>query len=509
MRFERAGDQQILYDVVVFEFRTGKPKTVASQIRFDYNAASLSWSPDSRYLCFRTGGPLERANDLFVFDTKEGTVRSISRLSASERESPHRSLKPLWDDSGNHVYFLRGGEVWRSKLAGEKAERIALMPDATVKQLISRGKNVLWSTSPGASTVVLARNEEAKADAFYRVDLTSGKISRLLERRECYTCGQQELYVSVATSGDSAVYVAEDAQHSPDLYLADSHFANPRRLTHLNPQFDHYNMGESRLISWLSDDGEELQGALLLPSDYQEGNRYPLIVYIYPGGLLSERVNRFGLAYTGPFNMQLFATRGYAVFLPDSPQHGPTPLLDMTKTILPGVSAVVQMGIADPQRIGLMGHSNGGYGTIGLLVQTKRFKAAVEADGMGDLLSLYGEMRKDGTAYGTALESTFNALGGNPWEVRERYIENSPFFYLDQVETPLLIVQGAADSIVDPFLADQLFVGLRRLGKKVQYAKYDGEGHSPSDDWSRENQADVARRIVAWFETHLLSGVSQ
>jgi dipeptidyl aminopeptidase/acylaminoacyl peptidase len=287
------------------------------------------------------------------------------------------------------------------------------------------------------------------------------------------------------------------------LQLVDSQFEHSRRLTRLNPQFDRYRMGASRLVSWLDDDGQALQGALLLPSDYQEGTRYPLIVYVYPTASLSNNVNRFGLAYTGPLNMQLFATRGYAVLLPDSPQGSGTPLLDVAKTVLPGISAVVEMGIADPERIGVVGHSNGGYGTMALLVQTKRFKAAVEVDGMTDLVSLYSEMRKDGSAYGTALESVFNPLGGSPWQVRHRYIENSPFFYLDRVETPLLIVQGTADTIIDPFLADQLFVGLRRLGKEVLYVKYAGEGHSPSDDWSYANQVDFATRMLSWFDTHL------
>ena len=257
-----------------------------------------------------------------------------------------------------------------------------------------------------------------------------------------------------------------------------------------------------RLVNWLSDDGELLNGSLLLPSGYQEGKRYPLIVFVYGGSLLSNRLDRFGLAYFGPFNMQLFSTRGYAVLLPDSPQHIGTPMLDLVKTVLPGVSELVRLGIADPEKVGVMGHSNGGYGTLALIVQSKRFRAAVEVDGMGDLLGLYGEMRQDGSAYGTSVEHGQNALGGSPWEVRERFVENSPLFYLDRTDTPLLIVQGADDTAVAPFLADEIFVGLRRLGKEAEYAKYGGEGHEPSY-WSRPNQIDFCTRMLDWFEVHL------
>jgi len=263
-------------------------------------------------------------------------------------------------------------------------------------------------------------------------------------------------------------------------------------------------MGAIRLIEWLNNDGDRLQGALVLPVDYQEGKRYPLIVYVYGGGVLSDDLDRFGVvAAAGPFNMQLFATRGFAVLLPDSPQHLGTPMLDVAKNVLPAVNKVIEMGVADGDRLGVMGHSNGGYSTLALIVQTKRFKAALEAGGTGDLLENYGEMNRDGTAFGTSnLEHGQDALGGTPWDFRERYIENSPVFYFERVETPLLIVHGTDDTTVAPFLADEVFVGLRRLGKEVEYAEYQGEGHSPLS-WSYANQIDLCNRMIKWFEKHL------
>ena len=94
------------------------------------------------------------------------------------------------------------------------------------------------------------------------------------------------------------------------------------------------------------------------------------------------------------------------------------------------------------------------------------------------------------------------------WEVRDRYIENSPIFYLDRVETPLLIAQGASDGTVAPFLADQVFVGLRRLGRDVEYAKYEGEDHDPHQ-WSYANQVDFANHMIAWFERYLKTDSSK
>jgi dipeptidyl aminopeptidase/acylaminoacyl peptidase len=117
----------------------------------------------------------------------------------------------------------------------------------------------------------------------------------------------------------------------------------------------------------------------------------------------------------------------------------------------------------------------------------------------------YGALDESGAAFGTSnLENGQNALGGTPWNVRDRYIENSPIFYMDRVETPLLIIHGSEDRVVAPFLGDEVFVALRRLGKQVEYAKYQGEDHSPLY-WSYANQLDFCSRMLAWFDKYLNS----
>src|SRR5258708_2031492 len=122
---------------------------------------------------------------------------------------------------------------------------------------------------------------------------------------------------------------------------------------------------------------------------------------------------------------------------------------------------------------------------------------------MGNLASAYGQMSRDGTAFGTSLaEHGQELMGGTPWEFRDRYIENSPIFFLDRVDTPLLIIHGGDDTTVPPFLAEQVFVSLRRLGKEVEFARYEGEGHSPAY-WSYANQLDLCNRVIAWFDDHL------
>jgi dipeptidyl aminopeptidase/acylaminoacyl peptidase len=349
---------------------------------------------------------------------------------------------------------------------------------------------------------VSVRDDETKRVGFHKIDLTTGQSSMLLEESKSYY--DPPVYGrAVSDDGQRVVYLAQDTQHGQDLWLADPEFRNLKQITQINPQLERYKMGSARLIEWHSLDGERLRGALLLPAGYQEGKRYPLIVKVYGGSSLSEDLNLFGFARAPVDNLQLLATRGYAILLPDTKMRVGTPMADLMKTMLPGVNKVVEMGIADPDRLGLMGHSNGGYCTLSLITQTTRFKAAMMNAGPGNLISVYGQMRKDGTSYGVALGESFY-MGRTLWNDRLGYIENSPVLFLDRVQTPLLIIHGGEDDAVSPFLTGEVFVGLRRLGKEVMYAKYEDEGHWQGA-WSYANQVDSVNRMIAWFDEHLMT----
>jgi len=133
--------------------------------------------------------------------------------------------------------------------------------------------------------------------------------------------------------------------------LADQNFQNARRLTHLNPQFDKYQLGSPRLVHWRSLDGDLLHGALLLPADYTKARVIHWLCACNGGASSSSDLVRFGPG-CGTMNMQLFATRGYAVLLPDAPQRLGTPMADLARRSYPGVNEVIDMGIADPNRVG-------------------------------------------------------------------------------------------------------------------------------------------------------------
>ena len=236
-------------------------------------------------------------------------------------------------------------------------------------------------------------------------------------------------------------------------------------------------MGKARVIGWLGVQGQSLHGALLLPAGYKNTERVPLVVWVYGTETGSSAVNSFGFVRAPVFNMQVLATRGYAVLFPDAPLHEGTPMRDLVDTVMPGVNAAIEQGYADPARLAVMGQSFGSYCTLALITQTKRFKAAVIGGAML-LPDLFADYLRAATGPGgenAFYETGLGNMGGTPWQYRDRYFNNSPLFLFDQVETPLLIGQGERDA---PLSASQgIFFALRRLGKKVEYRVYENEDH--------------------------------
>ena len=241
----------------------------------------------------------------------------------------------------------------------------------------------------------------------------------------------------------------------------------------------------------------------MLPANYEEGKQYPLVTWAYPGIDLSRYIYSFGLN-DFIMNFQLLAARGFAVLGVDMPSLSNKPLKKLPGNVLPAIDKVIEMGIADVDRLGIMGYGSGGYSTVGLITQTNRFKAAVSGGGFYNLTRIYGDLTKQGRSRGINWIEGKNrmGMGGSLWEKREQYIDNSPLFHLDKVETPILVYCGEGYDGFDYTQSGELFSGLRRLEKKATFAWYRGEGHIVTS-WRPEHRADCWERIIDWFEKHL------
>jgi len=501
--YESPQTMQLVYDLLVVSLLDTRPRVIAFNIPMDFTGMNVSWSPNGKMLSYITSDSRKAGkSECFIVPVNGGEPRNATATPHPPFNNYWRA--PLWDAVSDHIYLLSPDSIWRVNVKENEAEAVVKIIDKKIIEAVApNGGGRFWSPDSGRSMVIAAHDERTKQEGFYQVDLATGKLVSLLQERTSY--GFSPIFnMDVSKDGKQIVFVAEDVAHSAEIWHASVDFKNPKQVTHTNSHLDKYSMGASRVIEWQSLDGETLRGALLLPAGYQEGKRYPLIVKVYPNINFSDSANNFGLNSSGAGfeNMQLFATRGYAVLLPDSFRPKVDPMLGVAKTVLPGVSKLVELGIADPERLGVMGHSDGAYATLALVVQTSRFKAAVSRSGAGNRIGHYGQMARDGSSRGIAIQEEIRGMGGPPWQFPNKYIEDSPSFYLDRVKTPLLIVHGAEDAAVPSFLADEIFVGLRRLGKEVEYAKYEGEGHWEGD-WSYVNQVDCLNRIINWFDKHL------
>ncbi|MDB4916190.1 MAG: hypothetical protein JWM95_3834, partial [Gemmatimonadetes bacterium] len=493
---------QQMYDLGVVSIAGGKSRVLAHDIPQPFGL-SVSWSPDGSQLAYTdalgtsaTSGPRPKG-DCFVVALAGGSPRNVSTRAHSPFGKSYDA--PLWHPNGQWIYLLGGDTVWRASAREAPLVPVTSLTGRSLLQMMrTSNSGTLWMPDGDETIYVRTQVNADSRMGIARVNISSSQIANVIEEERNYVGGM----FGMDAAGRTLVHLAEGAQAPPDLWVArgSDSIAHARRLTHLNPQLDGYEYGASRLITWQTSDGAIIHGVLVLPAGYVQGKKYPLIAHVYGGDSPSRDVYWFGGYHVGMNLRQLFATRGYAMLLPDIPLHVGTPMADIEKAVLPGISSVVDMGVADPDRLGVTGASYGGYTTLALITQTKRFKAAVSIYGLSNLVSDYGLLLRGGASGTTNMEQGAMRMGVSPWENLTRYIDNSPYYHLDRVETPVLLIHGDADIAVPSARGDETFVALRRLGKTVQYAKYAGEGHGW---WGFADSLDAVQRTIAWFDQYL------
>lgn len=492
-----------VYDIGVANLRTGATRIIARRVP-NFWGPAISWSPDGRQIAFTTKPHSYGLDDLPYRLLPPGHCYVAAVLSDSVRDltpGAHVDLgtsfhAPVWSADGSTLFLLGGGELWRVDARRAGLQHVGHVPGRTAVAIITSGPFARpWPSDAGDTLLLRTLDERTLKAGVARMDVRTGGSQLAYEDDEWLPLASRTAF-GTSAAADVFVYQRESAAQPGDLWVADPTFRARRRLTHINPQLDDYVFGERRLIYWRSDDGDSLRGALLLPAGYKAGKRYPLISWQYGGEYWSMFANNFGVIPIINDYVQILATRGYAVLIPDAPQHIGTPMLDLAKTVLPGVNRAIDLGVADPARLGIMGLSYGCFSTLMIIVQTPRFKAAECASGASSIIGMAG------TEQGwTWADSGQGKMGATVWQRRDRYIENSAYFYLDRVTTPILMVSGTADSGTPTFLADATYEALRQLGKRVEYVRYVGEGHGPMA-YSRANVTDYLNRLVRWFGTY-------
>jgi dipeptidyl aminopeptidase/acylaminoacyl peptidase len=283
--------------------------------------------------------------------------------------------------------------------------------------------------------------------------------------------------------------------------VAGSDLQNAKAVTRTNPFQDRYAWGREDLIEYKNDRGDRLQGAVYYPAGYEPGRRYPTIVYMYER--LSDGLHRYvSPDERAPYNVAAFTSLGYLVLQPDIVFRPRDPGLSVLDCVGNAVKKAVQMGISDPRKVGVVGHSWGGFDASFLATHSDMFAAAVAGAPITDLVSNYGNHHwSSGIAETDHIETGQQRMEVPLWEDLPAYIRNSAVFNAQNMKTPLLIEVGDADGTVFWHQGVELYNIARRARKtNVILLNYAGEDHGLR---KKPNQLDYHRRIVEWFGHYL------
>ena len=289
-------------------------------------------------------------------------------------------------------------------------------------------------------------------------------------------------------------------QESPDLWVGPSVSAARTKITDLNPFQKEYSWGTSELVTWNSADGVPRQGILYKPDGFDPNKKYPMITYFYED--LSDGLHNYISPNGGTsVNITHYVSNGYLMFEPDIYYEDGHPGQSALKTIVPGVQKLIEKGFVDPKKLGLQGHSWGGYQISYMLTQTGMFAAAEAGAPVANMTSAYGGIRwGSGLNRAMQYENGQSRIGKSIWEGLPLYLENSPLFHLDRVTTPLLILHNDQDDAVPWYQGIEMYIGMRRLNKEAYLFNYNNELHGIQ---GRANQKDWADRMQTFFDVKL------
>lgn len=303
-----------------------------------------------------------------------------------------------------------------------------------------------------------------------------------------------------AQKADRIVFTQQTFEEYPNYWYSNTSFRRPRQLTDANPQQADFKWGKRVLMDYTDQRGNKLQATLALPADYEEGKKYPMIIYFYEK--MSQRHHQYSMpTYDDRPHMSTYASNGYLVLMPDIIYDEGKPGSSALDDITSSAQAAIDLGYADPDRIGLQGHSWGGYQSSFILTQTDMFACVVTGAPLTDLVSMYNVIyKRTGNFNGPIIEWSQGRMGVTPWEDMELYMSQSPIHNAQNISTPFLILHGTADGAVDWNQGLQYYQTARRLGKEVILLSYPDEPHHLGKE---ENQKDFQIRMKQYFDYYL------
>ena len=339
-------------------------------------------------------------------------------------------------------------------------------------------------------------NEATKGYGFYNARLSAPAAPKTL------LAGNYMLRsINKAKNTDDVIYTMETFQQYPDIHYSTLAFKKSVQLTHGDKQQEGFIWGTAELVSWISLDGRPLEGVVYKPANFDPNKKYPMMVNFYERNSETLYNYRMPEPHRSTIDYHLYNSNEYVIFNPDIRYVDGYPGESCYNCLMPGITMMIAKGYIDEKGIGAQGHSWGGYQVAYLATRTNLFSAIESGAPVVNMFSAYGGIRwGSGMARSFQYEHTQSRLGATPWSSPLRYLENSPLFTMDKVQTPILIMHNDADGHVPWYQGIEYFVAMKRLGKPCWLLNYTGEPHWPMH---MANRIDFQRRMFQFFNHYL------
>lgn len=455
----------------------------------------FDWSPDSKEIVFAHSPAINA--DHFHLNSSLATVNILSGETCSWKNETVFEAYPQYSPDGQWVAYLSGdsskkyANIRQIGIRSRTGEYQRLLAD-TFNHGSSSGSSLIGWSDDGDHLLVF----EPKGTK-YHLSLLS------LDGLSATEVDTGDLFFKEPTlSADRKMlsFVSQTPSNPPEVFISKLKNFEPVQVSSINQSLLFYPKTETTIVSWNSKDKMPIEGLLTYPINYEEGKQYPLLVVVH-GGPMGFFDQTF-LGTPNPYPLASFSQAGFFVFRPNPrgssgygkdfrcANYNDWGGMDFTD-IMSGIDALIEKDFIDPERLGIMGWSYGGYMTAWAVAQTSRFKAASIGAGLSNLVSMNGT---------TDLHSLLTDYLGDSHKNSNLYMDRSPINYVENISTPCLIQHGTADKRVPVSQAYEFYHALERSGKKAELVLYPGMKHRINDP---KMQRDAMERNLAWFQLYL------
>ena len=501
-RDETPYDQEAMFrqqysDLYAIDVATSEKTLIEDRVTIQFGG-----SPGGRYLLWFEG------DDYFAYDLRNGEKRNITEdvptAFVNLDVTPTREQMPPFGVAGwladdEAVLLNDRWDVWEVRLDGSGGRALTGGAPDQVRYRVSDIDLDADAFDPDDDIYYATYSEWTKKAGYSRAE-PGDDLEMLVWEDKSF--GGFRGRLQKAEEADVFAFRQEDFTDSPDYFVAGPDLSNARQVTTTNAFQSDYAWGSTELIDYENEWGRRLQGVLTYPANYDPSQQYPMIVYHYE--LLSQGMHQYQVPDpTQYYNQQIWSHNGYFVFRPDIVYRDRRPGQSNVETLRPAVAATVATAPVDEEKIGLIGHSWGGYQTTYFVTQDDLFASAVAGAPLTNLMSMYLSFYwNSGGTDARIFEISQGRMQVPWWEDWDSYEANSPLHNIQNMNTPLMVEFGTNDGAVEFNQGVEFYNAARRLGKDMVLLVYDGENHGLAKE---PNQRDYQNRIMQWFG-HYLKG---